>query len=170
MSNCRKGRSQCCRQPRRLRGSWRMRACATGWTRRPWRDFLEMPPTDEVLGTQTVLLSRGTPPEPEQSGRVELLFKQRPDPGKLLEAGSIDFREGDAVPQVKVGELLARRTLPIPGKVGKDVRGRVVQPPKQEPERLSPGPNVVAKEETGETAFLRHEPRLAAGHERYPSR
>ena len=118
----------------------------------------EMPPTDEVLGTQTVLLSRGTPPEPEQSGRVELLFKQRPDPGKLLEAGSIDFRERDAVPQVKVGELLARRTLPIPGKVGKDVRGRVVQPPKQEPQRLSPGPNVVAKEETGDQLFYATSP------------
>ena len=102
---------------------------------------------------RAVLLARGTPPEPGHDGRVELLFKQMPDPGNLLERNKMDFRERDAVPQVHTGELLARRMFPTPGKPGTDVRGKVLKAPRSERELLYAGPNVIAEEQGEEQLF-----------------
>ncbi len=105
---------------------------------------------EETQEARSVLLARGMAPEPGQDGVVELLYKQMPDPGKLLEGGRMDFRERDTVPQVSVGQLLARRAFPTPGNPGMDVRGREVPPPKTSRGLLYAGANVVAEEKTGD--------------------
>ncbi len=102
---------------------------------------------------RAVAVARGTLPDPGQDGRIELLFKEKPDPGRVLEEGRMDFRERDAVPQVQIGDLLARRTFPTPGKPGTDVRGQVVHPPKQDRGLLYGGPNVVSEEKGNEQLF-----------------
>ena len=88
-----------------------------------------------------------------KGGEVKLLFKQQPDPGKLLEAERMDFRERDAVPQAAAGDLLARRSLPCPGRPGTDVRGKVLKPPKNERDLLYAGQNVVAEEKGEEQVY-----------------
>ncbi len=106
-------------------------------------------PSDESPEDWPVVIARATPPEPGDHGTIELLYKQMPDPGRLLEGGRIDFRERDAVPQVTPGELLAKRSFPKPGKDGTDVRGKVLKPPKSERGLLYAGPNVVTEEKNG---------------------
>ena len=110
-------------------------------------------PGSEDSADGAVLLARGTPPKPGGDGRVELLFKQMPDPGKFMEDGRIDFRERDAVPQAHIGDLLARRALPTPGVPGTDVRGRVLNPPRPQRDLLYAGPNVAVKEDEGKQLF-----------------
>ena len=107
----------------------------------------------ETEGARAALLAEGTPPEPGVDGQVRLLFKQMPEPGKMLEGGQMDFRERDAVPQVTPGEVLARRSFPTPGKPGVDVRGRVLNPPKNTRGLLYAGPNVTVEEVDGKQVF-----------------
>ena len=111
------------------------------------------PVDGETKGAQAVLLAKGTPVEPGVDGRIDLLFKQMPDPGKMLEGGNMDFRDRDAVPQVTPGEVLAKRSFPTPGKPGMDVRGRVLAPPKSTRGLLYAGPNVTVEEIDGEQIF-----------------
>ena len=112
-------------------------------------------PSGEGQGGNVTQLARGTPPTPGQDGTVELLFQQLPDPGTILEGGSMDFRERNAVPQVQRGQLLARRSFPTPGEAGVDVRGHEVPPPKIDRALLFSGPNVVHKDESGEKGTVR---------------
>jgi uncharacterized protein (DUF342 family) len=112
-------------------------------------------------GVQCFCVAKGIPPEPGQDGNIELLFKRLPDPGTLLEDGAIDFRERDAVPNVEIGHLLARRLLPSPGKPGINVRGREIHPPKTHRELLYAGPNVVVKEEENAQLFYATQPGFA---------
>jgi len=120
-------------------------------------------PTGEDGAGAAAELARGTPPEPGREGKVELLFQQLPDAGKVLEDGVMDFRARSAVPQVAPGQLLATRQLPVPGKPGTDVRGREVAPPKLDHGLLFAGPNVTQSEESGEEGDIRQYYAEAAG-------
>ena len=111
-----------------------------------WRD-------PEKREDWAVRLARGRKPTPGDDGTVELLYKQMPDPGRMLESGKMDFRERDAVPQAAPGDLLAKRTLPKPGYEGMDVRGRVLKPPRTERQLLYAGPNVEMEEEDDQQFF-----------------
>jgi len=99
-------------------------------------------------------VAKGDVPEPGKDGTVELLFKQTMDPGKLGEGGTIDYREREGVPQARPKDLLARRSFPTSGKSGRDVRGRLIPPPKSERGILYAGHHVVLEEgDDGEQLF-----------------
>ena len=100
-----------------------------------------------------VCLAEGEPAVPGEDGLVELLFKKMPDPGQMLEGGKMNFRERDSVPHAQMGDLLARRTMPKPGKTGRNVRGRLIQPPKTQRDLLYAGPRVTMEEGEGEQLF-----------------
>lgn len=115
--------------------------------------------TDSRLGC----LAKGVAPKPGTDGNVALLFKQTLDPGKLDERGRIDFREREGVSQTRPRDLLARRSFPTAGTPGRDVRGRLIPPPKSERGVLYAGTHVVAEEgEDGQQLFYA----TAMGHPR----
>lgn len=93
-----------------------------------------------------VCVAKGDAPKPGIDGKVELLFKQTLEPGKLGDGGKIDYREREGVPQARPKDLLARRWFPIPGKPGRDIRGRQIPPPKSERGILYAGHHVVVEE------------------------
>ncbi len=101
----------------------------------------------------SVLLATGTKPGLGKEGKAELLFKQGPDPGRILEGEKIDFRERDGVSAAQAGQLLAKRTFAEPGTAGADVRGKTLEPPKPEQDLLLPGANVIQKKEGVEQRF-----------------
>jgi uncharacterized protein (DUF342 family) len=89
-----------------------------------------------------VCIAQGDSPKKGQDGRVELMFNSLPDPGKLLEDGKIDFYSRDSVPQIHAGELIAKRRYPKEGEPGRNIRGRLIKPPKIQRELLFAGPGV----------------------------
>lgn len=94
-----------------------------------------------------VTVAKGTPPEPGKDGLITLHFKQMPDPGQILDGDRIDFRQRDAVPQVHAGDLLAKRTFPVEGKPGQDVRGKKILSTKTERKLLFAGPGITLEED-----------------------
>ena len=74
------------------------------------------------------------PPEPD---RVEYFFDINPFRiGTLTEKGTMDWKDRGEIPQVSEGELLARIFPGQPGKAGRDVFGKPIEPSKQRRARL----------------------------------
>ncbi len=78
-----------------------------------------------------ILIAEG---EPAQTGRdayfewnVDVLEEKKI--GKVLEDGSIDFRERDLITLVQENDLLGRLIPPLPGTEGKDIFGNPLSPP-----------------------------------------
>ncbi len=75
-----------------------------------------------------LLLAQGNTPVESQDGSVEYFFEiHYTNPGKILENGSIDFRDRGNVPFVEAHHLLARKTPPQNGIPGKDVYGEIIE-------------------------------------------
>ena len=100
-----------------------------------------------------ICVAQGEPCVPGQDGSLELMFKRLPDPGQIMDGDKIDFRARDAVPQVHTSEMLARRSFPKEGTPGRDVRGRLVNPPRVQRELLYAGSGVTMEEKDGEQVF-----------------
>lgn len=70
------------------------------------------------------IAARGTPPVKGQNGKISYKFKtDYTNPGKILEDGSIDFRERGEVPFVKKGDLLAVIRTAVQGTAGINIAG-----------------------------------------------
>ncbi len=77
---------------------------------------------------EAVRIAQGTPAKPGQDGFIEYLFDTAPlKPGTEADDGSIDFKERGKVPEVAIGETLARRTPAVAGENGLDVFGQRVR-------------------------------------------
>ncbi len=94
------------------------------------------------------ILIEGQHPQPPVEGKIEWgadFFKE----GFCIdeESGAIDYRKKTAQSTVEKGQFLAHLIKPIPGKDGKNIRGKRV--PAQQPKkvRLRPGKNVSHDEE-----------------------
>lgn len=83
--------------------------------------------------------ARGTPPQPGENGRLEILFPRDPGPRPVSDRERIDYRERPAVPAVEPGQVIARVIPPGPGVPGMTVTGREVPAPAGRPARLAAG-------------------------------
>ena len=87
-------------------------------------------------------------PVPGEDGKVILLFGSRAEAGPKLRAdGTADFREVEAVIQVKAGAALARLQPPGPGTAGRDARGASLPAPAGMPAQLPAGPGTRPSED-----------------------
>lgn len=77
-----------------------------------------------------IVVARGQPPQPGEDGRVECLFSTAvADRVEVGEEERVDYREMMVRTSVAIGELLAVKVPPRPGKPGKTVTGKEISPP-----------------------------------------
>ena len=82
------------------------------------------------LNDYLVCLAKGTAPRPGSDAEFEWVIDTEPRrPGKIMDDGSIDYRERNLVTVVKEGDLIGRLLPPTPGISGKDIFGNKIVPP-----------------------------------------
>lgn len=97
-----------------------------------------------------MVIARGRLPVNGQDGKLRFAIELGAQPGKERLDGSIDFKERNLFVGVTKGQLLATRTPPTTGVTGMNIFGEEI-PPKQGRELiLSPGPDLLYDESTGE--------------------
>ncbi len=89
-----------------------------------------------------ILIIEGVKEKKGEDARIELFFKSEKSPGKVLEDGSIDYREIDLVKTVKKNQLLAVKYLAKDGISGKDIAGKTTFAEKGKDKNFIPGNNV----------------------------
>lgn len=97
-----------------------------------------------------VTIAVGTPPMPGVDGRIEYTFyeiNQEDKRPKELDDGRVDFYSITSIPNVVMGQLLARRTPPTPGQPGTSVTGEPIVPIPGKEAVFKPGKNVVVNAE-----------------------
>lgn len=78
-------------------------------------------------GDEKMIAALGDPPQNGRDGSVAHCFKiDYTNPGKILEDGTIDFRQRGEIPYVYEGDLLAQKEPAVPGKPGINVRGEEI--------------------------------------------
>ncbi len=78
-------------------------------------------------GKDTLVVARGEAPVYGQEGIIEFYFKKEcTSPGKIMEDGTIDFRDRGDIPYANKGDLLARKRPAQAGKNGINVFGRAI--------------------------------------------
>jgi hypothetical protein len=75
------------------------------------------------MGVRMVLCAQGTQAKDGQDARLEWLVPPLDSPGKVQEDGSIDYREGERVFVVEVGQTIAKKIHVEKGVMGINVRG-----------------------------------------------
>jgi uncharacterized protein (DUF342 family) len=78
------------------------------------------------LGTDEdkLIAAKGDEPDYGEDGHIAFHFKKDySNPGKIMEDGSIDFRDRGEIPHVQKGDLLAKKTPAREGKDGMSVTG-----------------------------------------------
>ncbi len=102
------------------------------------KDIIERMALEQVCD-ERILIAEGTLPEPGVDGRFEILIDTsgigKP---KRREDGSVDHKELKKVINVKKGQPLIRRIPPQPGKKGRSILGKDIDPPKSKDAVLSP--------------------------------
>ncbi|MCG8566738.1 MAG: FapA family protein [Desulfobacterales bacterium] len=84
-------------------------------------DWIESNPSPKAPLT----LAQGDTPVPAKDGAVEYFFEiNYTNPGKILENGTIDFRDRGNIPYVDAHTLLGRKTPAEKGIPGKDIYGQ----------------------------------------------
>ena len=73
-------------------------------------------------------IANGIPPEAGKDAYLQFAFEIGPIAGKILEDGTIDFRERKLMIGVSRGELLATKIPAVPGTPGMNVFGQKVEP------------------------------------------
>lgn len=78
---------------------------------------------------QSIIIAKGKPHQNGRDGEIKYLVDiHKEAKPKLLEDGSVDFKDIDAFITVKKGDVLAERINPTPGTDGLTVTGRVIKP------------------------------------------
>jgi hypothetical protein len=98
---------------------------------------------------QNIPIAFGTTAEPGVDAYLQFAFEIGPIAGKLLEDGTIDFRERRIMIGVTKGELLATKIPAIPGTPGTDVLGEEIEPEGGTPLQVRIKEDVTFSEETG---------------------
>ncbi len=93
-----------------------------------------------------VVAARGKPPVHGREAGYKLRFDPEKKVGKVLEGGRIDFREAEAVKNVKKGEVLADVIPPVEPQDGYRVDGSMLRARMERFPGLKPGQNTVPSE------------------------
>lgn len=100
---------------------------------------------EEILARQVidewVTVARGVPPVPATDASITWTFDREEQPPAETDA-RIDFREVRHLPTVKIGDVLAIKVPPTPGKPGVAVTGEVLVPPEGKDRPILVGKNV----------------------------
>lgn len=90
-----------------------------------------------------ITIAYGTPPNPGEAGRVELLFSPKQRTRVTIDKESqVDFRERFQFTSVEAGTVLARKIPPTPGNNGLDVYGNLLLAPASKDVELVAGKGV----------------------------
>jgi hypothetical protein len=87
-----------------------------------------------------LVVAEGTKPSLGQDARIEQKVKiETSRIGRLTEAGHIDFRDKGPLPLVEPGTILAELIPAVQGKLGCDILGKKLKPPKVRRQRIRGG-------------------------------
>jgi uncharacterized protein (DUF342 family) len=101
-----------------------------------------------IPASQPGLSETAVPPVPGEDGKVVMLVQSQGQAGpKLRGDGTADFREVEAVVQVKAGTPLARLQPPGPGIPGRDAQGNSIPAAPGKPAQFIPGPGTRISED-----------------------
>ena len=98
------------------------------------------------------LIAQGRHPIHGKDAQVAFTFDVEKKPGKILEDGSIDFKERDPIPKVEVGHLIGEKLTHTGGVAGIDLIGEEI-PAEDGQDFLVSMKNVRQSEEEGRTKF-----------------
>ena len=100
-----------------------------GYNAERWAETLQ----ELEAGTRTeylICVAQATPAQPGEDAQFEWAVQiEANQPGKIMEDGTIDFRDRNLNTVVSEGDMLGKLVPPKAGVPGKDVYGDVLQPP-----------------------------------------
>ena len=100
-----------------------------GYNAERWAEILQELEAGE-RSEYVICIAEATRPQPGEDAQFEWAIQIEPNkPGKIMEDGSIDFRDRNLNTVVSEGDMLGRLLPPKTGVVGKDVFGNELQPP-----------------------------------------
>jgi uncharacterized protein (DUF342 family) len=97
-----------------------------------------------------LVVACGTPAVPGTDGTVEYTFEDQVSEDKRpkeLEDGRVDYYSVNEIANVSKGQLLAKKTPPLPGQPGMTVTGETIAPKDGRDAVIKPGKNVVLNQE-----------------------
>lgn len=101
-----------------------------GYMPERWAEILAELEAGKRTDEYVILVANGTPPVGGRDAEFEWAVQIDDNkPGKILEDGSIDFRDRNLTTVAKEGDLLGKLIPPKLGKPGKDIFGTDLQPP-----------------------------------------
>ncbi|MCF8146062.1 MAG: FapA family protein [Deltaproteobacteria bacterium] len=110
------------------------------------KDAIEQAFKKATVGNMPILdtlIAEGMAPEPGEDARIELKFLAEKTVGTIdQKSGSIDYKERQALQNVKTGQVLAVKIPPTEGKNGISVYGDIIPADPGTDEILVPGENV----------------------------
>lgn len=90
-----------------------------------------------------ILIARGKEVQKGTDGYIEYLFYSKQQEKNLQDINTrVDFKALKEIPSVKKGDIIARRTPPIPGKEGMDIYGNPIKVPNIKDPIFTAGNNV----------------------------
>lgn len=102
---------------------------------------------ERIYNTRT-LVAKGEPAVDGKDGYINYLFSKKIDSTpRILEDGSVDFRNLDLIDNVKAGDTLAELIPPASGKSGINVKGEIIDYKKGKEAILKYGKNVKNSED-----------------------
>lgn len=103
---------------------------------------------DKKILEEHITVAEGLPPEPGANGTIEYKISlERDYTPKLLEDGSVDYRDIHSYTLVKEGDIIAVRTPPGPGKEGKSVLGDAIPATPGKAYTLNASENIIVSED-----------------------
>ncbi|KAF0196580.1 MAG: hypothetical protein FD169_833 [Bacillota bacterium] len=100
-----------------------------------------------AMEKKEVIVAEGIPPVPGTHADVQVYFDtQTKSLKEIEEEGEINFRERFEFTAVEQGQVLVKRTPPLPGRPGTGVYGAPVFPPEPRDVELVPGQGVILQE------------------------
>lgn len=100
-----------------------------------------------------LLVARGKAPENGRDGQIKLAVDTASHAGRMLEDGSIDFKERNFAASVEPGALIAEKWPAVPGIPGQNVYGKELPAPPVQEAGLEAGPGVEMVKEDGRYCF-----------------
>ncbi len=102
----------------------------------------------ERIYNNGILVAKGEPAIDGKDGYIKYLFSEKTDSTpRILEDGSVDFRNLDLIDNVKCGDILAELIPPINGKSGVNVKGNIIDYKKGKEAVFKYGKNVKVSED-----------------------
>ena len=125
-----------------------------GFSAERWVEILARLEAGELTDA-VILIAEGTPTQAGKDAELEWAIETEDrQPGKILDDGSIDFRERNLTTVVKENDLLGKLVPLQPGVTGKDIFGNEVQPPQHINIEVMTDPRIYAEAVEGGMEFF----------------